>query len=322
MTIKRKRGATLALVAAATLLIALLGLAFFFLIKILGGGRELQHAVDAGNLNVAKQSLRRPNLAIFSGNNLDLSEPYLTIAKNNFSQCVDPETGEIDLLVYNRAVGQATLVAINAISDNYGFGTPDPDGIANAKTLINVLSNPSEGMGYKLARKLKLDLQQDVSFAQIASVTPMKMLNPGGANAVPESSKKDISYMARNFATNLSVNGGVIPVEFNGINPNFLNNNTITKNGVSYFRGYSLIDIPGITDANAYPIMGVPMRPREKPHLVTYTDFLNMVSSPLPGNNAAVNTRVPPNAFRSVGSSAELKSGSRTEANSCAIVGS
>lgn len=320
---KRRQGATLALVVAITLVIALLGLAFFFLIKILGGSRELQHAVDAGNLNVAKQSLRRPFLNIFNtSNSPDLVDPYLTIAKTNFAAAKDPAVGELDLLVYNRAVGQAMLVSINAISDNYGFGPPNPQGIANAKTLINVLSHPSEGIGFQLAKKLKADQQQDVSFSSIASITPMKMLNPGGANASPESQRKDVAFMARNFATNLGVAGNVIPSEFSGISPSFLPGNTVSKNGTTYIRGYSLINVPGVTDST-YPLMGVPLRPRERPHLVALTEFQDLKDSPLPGGGQQpVDTRVPPNAFRSAGSSAEIKSGLRTEANSCAIVGS
>lgn len=316
MTMKRRQGATLALVVAVTLVLALLGLAFFFLIKILGGSRELQHAVDAGNLNVAKQSLRRPYLSIFSTSSPDLVDPYLTIARTNFSAVRDPEVNELDLLVYNRAVGQALLVAVNAAADQV------PEGISNAQTLINVLSHPSEGIGHKLSGKLKNDQQQDVSFSNIASVTPMKMLNPGGMNASPEANKKDISFMARNFATNLAIQSNVIPVEFGGISPGFLGSNTVTKDGTVYVKGYSFIDVPGVTDNSTFPLMGVPLRPRERPHLVAVTDFLNLQPSPLPGNGGNVNTRVPPNSFRSAGSSAELKSGQRTEAHSCAIVGS
>ncbi|MBC7999281.1 MAG: hypothetical protein IAF58_15125 [Leptolyngbya sp.] len=322
MTINRKRGATLALVAALTLVLVIVGLGFFFLLKIYGGGRELQHAVDAGNLNVAKQSMRRPFLRIFGLGSPDLNEPIHTIAKNNFMQAKDPAVGELDLLTYNRAVGQAMLVGINAASDNYGYGAPNPQGIANAKTLVNVLSDPSEGIGVTLAEKLKNDVQQDMNFSQIASITPMKMLNPGGPGAGAVSGQKEISYMARNFGTNLTIGQMVLPTEFvSGISPGFLSGNTVSKRTSVYVKGYSLINIPGITDSGTHPLMGVPLRPQEKPHLVATPEFYSNTTSPLPGGTQ-VDTRVPPNAFHSAGSSIELKSAQSTMARSCAIVGS
>lgn len=322
MTRNRSRGATLALIAALLLFIIVIGLGFFFLVKMLGGGRELQHAVDAGNLNVAKQSMRRPFLRIFGSGSPDLNDPIHTIARNNFMQAKDPVHGELDLLTYNRAVGQAVLVSVNAISDNYGFGDPSPTGIANAKTLINCLSDPNDGIAVTLAEKLKNDAQQDLSFSQIASISPMKMLNPGGNNASPDSGQKDISYMARNFGTNLTIGQMVLPTEYTQfISPGFLSANTVNKQSHTYVKGYSLIDIPGVTNASSHPLMGVPLRPLEKPHLVNVPDFKDNSISPLRGGNQ-VDTRVPPNAFHSVGSSAELKTAGRTAARSCAIVGS
>lgn len=59
------RGATLSLVVVTTLVIMVLGMGIFFLTKLLGGARELQNATDSGNLNVAKQSLRTPDLKLF-----------------------------------------------------------------------------------------------------------------------------------------------------------------------------------------------------------------------------------------------------------------
>lgn len=322
MTMKRRRGATLALVAALTLFIIVIGVGFFFLVKMLGGGRELQHAVDAGNLNVAKQSMRRPFLRIFGGGTPDLNEPFHSIAKNNFMQAKDPAVGELDLLTYNRAVGQALLVSVNAISDGYGFEPANPQGIANAKTLINCLSDPDNGLGVTLAEKLKNDVQQDLNFSQVASITPMKMLNPGGNNAAPESGQKDIAYMARNFGTNLTIGQMVLPTEYTSfIDPGFLGGNTVNKKGSIYVKGYSLINIPGITNSGSHPLMGVPLRPQEKPHLVANPDFKDNMTSPLPGGSQ-VDTRVPPNAFHSAGSSQELKTTQRTLARSCAIVGS
>src|ERR1700733_7414146 len=127
--LRKQRGATLSLVACVALLVVLIGLACFFMAKIIGGARELQNATDSGNLNVAKQSLRSPTVKIFANSGNDLSGPMLADAQANFLPQKDPATGEIDLFVYNKLVGQAMLVGMNAASDNYP-GPPNPQGIS------------------------------------------------------------------------------------------------------------------------------------------------------------------------------------------------
>ncbi|MGH9552718.1 MAG: hypothetical protein ACRD3W_25285, partial [Terriglobales bacterium] len=57
MPVRRQHAATLSLVAVAILIVIIVGVCAFFLMKILGGGREVANATDAGALNVAKQSL-------------------------------------------------------------------------------------------------------------------------------------------------------------------------------------------------------------------------------------------------------------------------
>src|SRR6516164_3576047 len=112
MNNSRKRGATLGLVAALALVITLLGIAFFFFAKLVGGHRELEHATDSGNLNVAKQSLRSPYLRVFTNNGyagpFDLSDPILSQVQQNFSLLADQSTGasngQLDLLTYDRVV--------------------------------------------------------------------------------------------------------------------------------------------------------------------------------------------------------------------------
>jgi hypothetical protein len=319
---RKRQGATLSLVVAVTFVIIVLGVGFFFLAKIIGGARELQNAVDSGNLNVAKSSLRTPVVRAFGPGPSDLSAAKQQAVIDNFSQLRDAATGEIDLLVYNRLIGQTMLVAMNAASDNYGFGPPNPDGIANSKMLIDLLSNPDDGVGAVLANKLSSDAAMDDSFAKLANLMPMRMLNINTSNAAPVVSGKEIAFMVPQTATNLIFVSGQIPDEFNAISPTFASDNTVKKGSNTYLKGYELIDIPTVTDASTYPLMGVPLRPMEKPHLVTLNDFRALKTSPLPGvSSQPAKSRVPPNAFKSEGITPELKSARALQLLSCAIAG-
>ena len=300
----RKRGATLSLVAVVVLVIIMIGCCAYFLARIVGGARELQNAVDAGNLNVAKQALRSPDLKIFASSGaLDLSGPQLAAAQENFRPNVDPMTGEIDLLTFNKCVGQAMLVSMNAAGDqDPSSGKPNPQGLSNAKALLDLLYNPGNGMGTILANKLRNDSTVDTNFCNVAQLFPMRMLQVGtSSNTI--SADKDTSFMVPNTATNIEYDSTTmqeIPQEFLAIEPSFISNSTCKLGGNTYFTGYQQLNITGVTDNNLYPLMGVPMRPGEKPHLVSSKVFHDLKPSPL-ACAAPGNSRIPPNAYRSDG---------------------
>ena len=110
---RRRKGATLGLVAVSLLVIIVIGVGCYFLIKLCGGGREVGNSTDAGTLNVAKYALRS-SLA---------SAPIPSDATGYqfFAGCADPNLKDasgnpiqaISLFTYNRCVAQALLMAIN-----------------------------------------------------------------------------------------------------------------------------------------------------------------------------------------------------------------
>jgi len=57
MSSRSKRGATLGIVAALTVALVLIGCAFFFLARILGGDKQSLNATDAGALTAARSML-------------------------------------------------------------------------------------------------------------------------------------------------------------------------------------------------------------------------------------------------------------------------
>jgi len=101
--LRRRKGATLGLVAICVLVIIVIGVGVYFLTKILSGGRETANATDAGTLNVSKNAIKTPTVSA-AGTDFDKlgGDPGA------------PPTDQINLLTYNRCVAQAMMVAWNA----------------------------------------------------------------------------------------------------------------------------------------------------------------------------------------------------------------
>lgn len=274
----------------------MIGVAFFLWMKIVGGGKELQHATDSGNLNVAKQALKSPGIA-FSGSD----------EANEFGGLVDPATGQVDLLTYDRLVGKAVLVALNASAE----GTPEAK--ANAQKVLDMVEG-ANGLGSRLAAQLSQHSNTAGFFTDVASKSSTRMLQTDGqvqANA----DETAVSFMARQKASNVYIDGQQIPPEVQ----DFLSKsgNIVSKNNKQYIAGYTGLSIDNIA-FNA-PLQAVPMRPGEQPHLVNVQDFQNLNQSPLGGGG---NSLIPPNAFRSGGLSVEANQTNQNLAmRSCAIVG-
>lgn len=293
MNVRSKRGGTLALIVTSTIGLVLLGICFFFLAKIFGGEKEIQHATDSGNLNVAKQALRRPSVALQNGPEM-----------NNFGTLGDAGTnGQINLLTFNRLYAMTLMASINAARD------PGPGNIAvtHAQQMIQLL-NGNSGVGSRLKTELakKDGNQLFQGFHDTAQRNSLRMLGNQSAlghhdNAFEtsfcEQQNEDIS------ATNLEVFGTVASM--------FPADLKTTKNGRTYLRGYRSRDVGhGLASA------GVPVQPGDQPHLLSERTFQAQK------NNPVGTLVVPPNSFRSTAFAQEEKSGAHAGAVSCALVGS
>ena len=294
MTKRQDSGGTTALVIVCTLVVVLVGVAFFVWMKIIGGGKELQHATDSGNLNVAKQALKSPGIALSSADE-----------SNEFGDLVDPSTGQVDLLAYDRLVGKCVLVALNASAEG------SDEARTNAEKILAMVEG-TNGIGSRLASQLSQHNNTSGFFTDMTSKASTRMLQSDGqvqANA----EETAVSFMARQKASNVFIDGQQVPPEVQDFLSN--SNNIVKKNNKQYIAGYTPLAITNLPSVQA---QAVPMRPGEQPHLVNVDDFHNLNQSPLGGNSSFI----PPNAFRSGGSSIE---GNATNANlkmrSCAIVG-
>ncbi len=102
MKLRRRKGAVLGLVAVCVLVIVVIGIAFFMISKLIGGGREVAHVTDSGVLNVAKQVMT------------DVTNNFQNDNAPDFLYDGIPPGQPITLYSYNRCVGHALMVALNA----------------------------------------------------------------------------------------------------------------------------------------------------------------------------------------------------------------
>jgi hypothetical protein len=296
---RSQSGATLALVVACTIIIILVGIGAFFLVQLLGGQRELQHATDAGDLNIAKQAIERPNITLAAAG---------VVAQNNFSTLTDdrlPGGNSVDLKVYNRLVGQTLLVCMNATAQ----GTPSAK--ANARTLLTTLQGGG-GIGDRLAQSLGSTNNTGNFFKDLNLSNSTKLIKAQASGTI---GRTDVSFapgwMERRggdigatnvrppFAAQFPANFPTTPASFiNAISTNETNKSVGTiqypvnqpfAGARQYIRGYRGINVPGLAATN---LVGVPVQPGRQPHLVSAFDFNTQQNQPVPG------TIVPPNSFQ------------------------
>lgn len=293
MHLKRRRGATLGFVAVIVLFLLIIGVAFFVIAKMLGGGRELANSVDAGTLNVAKFAFLQPSKAAREFTNPDVA--------NNF-ELLSPD-GKFRLENYNRLVAQSMIVALNAKEE----GTPAA--AANAKKVWDAVND--------VARFLRTNhgnaAVMGSHFQNIAGANNLKMMGQNGISL----NGYDISYTARGEATNVFVDPRLIS--------NFAANHLPMSRGTrksptgnQFLAGYAPLSVALSTGTLVFS--GIPVSPQDRPHLVSGFTF-DGGKDPgfMPGYPAQL---LPPNTFRSAGETKESHTQTFGGAVASAIVGS
>lgn len=289
---RRKRGATMSLVIIVTVTIVVLGIGCYFLVKLLGGGREISNAADAGALNIAKQAIRNPAQRLSAFPNKDVLSNFSLLADN----------GNVDLLVYNRFVAQALIVALNAKNEK------TPEAADNAKKVWVALDDVSKFIRTQLNDKKTLEAH----FNQLASSNNTRML--GGPQSV-NLNDYAIGFMHRGGSTNVYVDPNVwaalakdpaIPVNSAGVK---------SPTGDPYLAGYKGIDIQ-IPTGETLTFSGVPVFPQVTPHLISNSDFDQNRADDFIANFPP--SSLPPNAFHSKGANT---GGTLLSSVACAVVG-
>lgn len=292
MSRRSKKGALLGLVVFCALILVVLGFGLLFLIMQLGGGQELQHATDAGNLNVAKQVLRHPGVVLQAGDE-----------QNHFGDSDDDQTGEVNLLTINKLVAQTFLVSANA----QALGTPQ------AQTHAGEMMDLLEGVSSRLNTELINSSNFDSHFGTVAQNHAMRMFEAGTNPVLHMGTEHAVSLMVRGEPTNVFLDSNQILAGAPTLdNANSVKVNSNPADHRRFLKGYTQLAAEG-----SETLWGVPLRPGQPPHLVSQTKFnQDQTRGPIPDF-------VPPNAYRSAGRATDKTASlSDTRALSMSLVGS
>lgn len=316
---RTRQGATLGFTLVTTMVMISVGFAAFYLSKLLGGHRELSHASDAGTLGVAKDGVQYPHVKTNS----------TPTHRSPFDGLVDHSVKGFNLHTYNRAVGQAFLVALNAEAE----GDESPEGIRNARNLILTLQGQN-GLGAKLSDKLAKpgdgkDSWVTASFLPPASSNSLRMLahfdsTPKLAYSVRPDNYA-VSYVRPGESEVATSNTNIeLGKNFSSQVPlrdyNFAKRVSVPSNfcaedkSKSYksLRGYDPIKVGRVGT-----ICAVTMSPFEQPHLVSNRYFERNSVSPA----SAAGLVIPPNAFQTVVSTADKRTSLGLNMKTASMVG-
>ncbi len=311
MKLRKERGGTLALIAAATITLILLGICFFFLAQIFGGEREMQHATDSGNLNVAKNALRKPAIRLTDAQQLELYGQLGDRSLNN--NAPPPAAAPINLLTYNRCWAQALLICVNAKADP-GVGNA---AVTDAQKAVDALQNGPTSVGGLLSAALSSTSNNPLlgNFSDTADQNSLRMLGSKSTMGRVDNDFK-VAYLEQTSddsgATNIS-----LPDSLKSLFASDLQTALFTTpqgSSTQYMRGY----VEPAVVAGATTPVGVPLEPGQQPHLVSNKTFENQQQR----GASFANTLVPPNGFRSKSQAQEDRSGQNAVSIACAEVGS
>ncbi len=288
MSPRRSRGATLGLVAVCALVIVVLGIAIFALLRIMGGNRETTNAVDAGALNTAKQAIRTPTV------------DTIALGTPEFDGLGETGDNKISLITYNRAVARTILVAMNA----------QDEGTDTARQNARLVAAQLEKLGAKLASSFNGN-ELKTAFTNLAGSNNTRMLD--SLSGVTSTGDLRTAFLKPGGSTNVYFNQSSLSA---GMNLAAYLNTEATSlkapDGSSYLKGYLPISVGGVV------VVGTPVFPQQKPHLIASADFeaSNKISAI---DNAKLST-IPPNSFSCKGQ-AQQQSTAFMGAVSAAVVG-
>src|SRR5579875_1248374 len=284
MTYRSRRGASLALIITTALVLILIGVAVFFLIQIFGGGSEVHHAVDAGTLNIAKQAIQVPSVPVPTDKAIQVA----------FQGLSDPQTGGINLLTYNRLVGQAIQ------DDQNSIGKALKEALSDATSNNNWAKNP---------------------FLSAAARNPMGLSDLGTAITWDPTQKHhyQVGFVGQGEKDPGSSNISLSEAQLANQMPysDYTQGSQVswpkgaTDGTGKFMRGYREVKIPNVGSIYGVALSG------EQPHLISLDKFHQQSNQPGAGSNVAV----PPNSFYTMASVPDEKTHTPLTGQSAATVG-
>lgn len=197
-SLRAKNGATLGLVLAVTITIVLLGVCFFFLVRMLGGAHQTLDATDAGALGAARAIVAVPPTA-----DTQIAPEFQGLGVNIHTGQPDSMNGTMNIFAYNRAAGAATLIAMNALEEN------TLTAITNANTVIDSLQQFADGLNKALIESGKAGNITNTAFQNMISQQNVSMMGSNSATTL----SGDLQFTS--VTTGITGSGGKSNVYFN-----------------------------------------------------------------------------------------------------------
>jgi hypothetical protein len=325
MKLRHKRGGTLGLVAAVALMLVFVGFCIYWVAQILGGGKQVANATDAGAITAAKE-LEAVTIDVTAAPGLIGTPVELEgLGVDTKSGAPNPATTQYNIYAYNRAVGAAILMCANAEAE--GTGTA----ISNAQTIVTNLQAIGNALTQQLNTSLTSNSPPSVfnAFQTTAYSNNVSMMGPGAGSIATVTAIQPgwvgSTDAAGNQAgkANVYFNSGLAasfigthlpPMALGGVTSNtsalYSGSLSGAQAGQQFVPGYTKIDYSA--GINGPPIPGatfyaVAVNPDQFPHLVDINRFANGATSP--DGAAATLTNVP---FNSVQGTTQAQETSKT----------
>lgn len=292
---RKNPGSALALTGALGFVLVSVGMFFVFFVGLIGGTREVQQAVDSGNLTVATSALDVPFVFI---------DEKSTPARQQFLPF--SRQGRVSLRNINSIMAFELITQANLKSmRDRGLATQ------LAEENARLLSDEAEKIAAELAAMLKVQANFKETFESVAKQNSLRLL-PGHDRSGVELTDHQVSYVNRGEASNVSFDYQQVPANVRSLFKE--NESRWFKNigGRLFFRGYT----DGI-QINGRQIHFVPLfEPgnsggdpfgRSFPHLISGKDFASN-KEPASGKASFNWQDAIPNAFLNQGTALLVQS--------------
>ncbi|MBX9671755.1 MAG: hypothetical protein K2X93_29470 [Candidatus Obscuribacterales bacterium] len=258
---RNQKGAALALIVVAALLLCYLIYLGFQYCMLNGGSREVRNGVDASVLNISKR--------IF-----DVKVP----PTGAYADCAD-STGMIGLSNINRVWGKAYLISAN-IDEMKQDGVVTNDAVGAGEAAYQMAEDVSKSLHDVLSDRTVLN----GLFSNMASQRRVPMLGGAAIQHSSDFQTYPVAMVDRGAESNISFDASALP-------KNATVNQVNAGNG-NYIQGYSPFK------ANSKTFCFVPFRLGETPHLIadSYFNSNRADSHPITDCDFAI-----PNAFQGHG---------------------
>jgi hypothetical protein len=268
MTNKRSQYGGLPLSAICAIVVAIIGVAVFLYMMILGGGKEFANASDAGALNVAKVALRAPFLKLNEVADVQVGGKTYSAAKLFRGLGDGAAKDEINLRNINGIWRHALVAGLNySAMANQAAATPAA--LSNAQAMCQLASAMSTTLRQRLTNADGLK----TAFTDYCKQNSTRMLGNDSSN-VQIIDGWQVAYVDRGGASNVQFDPTQIP---EGLPQTALNAINGARDGNGFIRGYQEIVVDPTNNLRYY---FTTLPGNSRPHLVSQSTFNSSTGIP------------------------------------------